>query len=96
MTQAVMEYLYSLALMVVDESNDEDSPFMEWAEQNPDSKASRLYVALAGCYAEDRHPNDDDIKELFQVICHHHGLTFPQFFNKPADFKEYALCQILH
>jgi len=96
MTQAVMEYLYSLALMVVDESNDPDSPFMGWAEQNPDSKASRLYVALAGCYAEDRHPNDDDIKELFQVICHHHGLTFPQFFNKPADFKEYALCQILH
>lgn len=96
MTQAVLEYLYSLALMVVDESNDPDSPFMEWAEQNPDSKASRLYVALAGCYAEDRHPNDDDIKELFQVICHHHGLTFPQFFNKPADFKEYALCQILH
>lgn len=96
MTQAVMEYLYSLALMVVDESNDPDSQFLDWSEQNPDSKASRLLTALMSCYDEGRPPNDEDAKELFRTICHHHGLTFPLFFNKPADFKEYALCQILH
>ena len=96
MTQAVMEYLYSLALMVVDEANDPDSEFFAFIQDNPDCKAARLYVALRLCYEEYREPNDEDAKELFRTICHHHGLTFPLFFNKPADFKEYALCQILH
>lgn len=96
MTQQVMEYLYSLALMVVDEANDPDSSFLSFLQDNPDCKAARLYAALGLCYEEYREPNDDDVKELFRTICHHHNLTFPHFFNKPADFKEYALCQILH